>query len=137
MSSYTIGRVAEMTGVSAKTIRYYESTGLLTPPERADNGYRVYGERAVHQLRFVKRARDLGFSVEDVGNLLALWADEKRESVEVKRLAVLHLAEIESKIAALEGLRATMRTLIECCHGDARPDCPILESLAAEPGEKL
>jgi Cu(I)-responsive transcriptional regulator len=130
MTSFAIGEVAAQTGVSAKTIRYYESTGLIPAAERADNGYRMYGERAVHLLRFVKRARDLGFSVEDVSSLLGLWADEKRESSEVRKLAVAHLEEIESKIIALEELRATMRTLIDCCHGDARPDCPILENLA-------
>ncbi|MCP4448533.1 MAG: Cu(I)-responsive transcriptional regulator [Myxococcales bacterium] len=135
MSLYAIGAVAAQTGVSAKTIRYYESTGLIPPAARASNGYRVYSERAVHLLRFVKRARDLGFSVEQVGNLLALWADEKRESAEVKKLAVAHLEEIEHKIDALQDLRNTTRTLIECCHGEDRPDCPILENLASQPGD--
>ena len=133
MRHLPIGTVAAQTGVSAKTIRYYESTGLIPQAERATNGYRMYSERAVHLLRFVKRARDLGFSVEQVGALLALWADEKRESAEVKKLAVTHLEEIERKIVALEELRNTMRTLIECCHGDERPDCPILEDLASAP----
>jgi Cu(I)-responsive transcriptional regulator len=133
MSLYAIGEVAAQTGVPAKTIRYYESTGLIPEAERAANGYRMYGERAVHLLRFVKRARDLGFSVDDVSNLLALWANDSRESSEVKKLAVAHLAEIDKKIDALEELRATMRTLIDCCHGDERPDCPILEDLARAP----
>tara|TARA_R110002096_G_scaffold436021_1_gene665203 strand:+ start:74451 stop:74864 length:414 start_codon:yes stop_codon:yes gene_type:complete len=133
MSLLAIGEVAAKTGVSAKTIRYYESTGLIPAAGRAANGYRMYGERAVHLLRFVKRARDLGFSVEKVSELLALWADEHRESSEVRKLAVAHLGEIESKILALQELGATMRTLIDCCHGDDRPDCPILENLAKEP----
>lgn len=130
-----IGAVARETGVSAKTIRYYEETGLLPRARRADNGYRVYGERAIHLLRFVKRARDLGFSVEDVSNLLALWADEQRESAEVKRLAQRHLQTIERKLAQLEGLRATLQRLIAHCHGDQRPDCPILDDLAGHPHE--
>ncbi len=133
MRLFAIGEVAAQTGVSAKTIRYYESTGLIPDAKRAANGYRMYDERAVHILRFVKRARDLGFSVEDVSSLLGLWADEERASSEVKKLAVAHLEEIESKILALEELRATMRSLIDCCHGDERPDCPILENLAQTP----
>jgi len=131
MSLFAIGAVAQQTGVSAKTIRYYESTGLIPAAERAPNGYRMYGERAVHLLRFVKRARDLGFSVEKVGALLALWADEKRASAEVKKLANAHLADIEQKISELQELRKTMRSLINSCHGDQRSDCPILEDLAA------
>ncbi len=128
-----IGEVAKQTGVTAKTIRYYESSGLIPNAERAANGYRVYGPRAVHLLRFVKRARDLGFSIEKVGDLLALWADEERASAEVKQLAEAHLQEIEAKISDLEDLRTTMRTLIDCCHGDDRPNCPILQNLAAGP----
>lgn len=131
-----IGAVARKTGVSAKTIRYYEETGLIPPAERAHNGYRVYGERAIHLLRFVKRARDLGFSVEDVGNLLALWADEHRESAEVKKLAQRHLHAIEEKIEQLMGLRSTLQQLIEHCHGDERPDCPILEDIAGHEHER-
>ena len=122
--------------MSAKTIRYYESTGLIPEAQRAANGYRMYGARAVHLLRFVKRARDLGFTVEQVGELLALWADEARESAEVKKLAQRHLEAIEKKISELENLRKTMRNLIECCHGDERPDCPILEDLAGEPAKE-
>ncbi len=127
----TIGEAALATGVPAKTIRYYEETKLLPQAERAANGYRLYGEKAMHTLRFVRRARDLGFSVKDVGNLLALWADDSRASAEVKELAKRHLQEIEAKIAGLNELRNTMKNLIDCCHGDQRPDCPILENLAA------
>lgn len=126
----TIGEAAKQTGVPAKTIRYYEETGLIPLAERAANGYRLYGERALHLLRFVKRARDLGFSVQDVGGLLALWANDSRASSEVKELATRHLGEIEEKITALQVLRNTMRTLIDSCHGDDRADCPILEDLA-------
>ena len=126
-----IGEVARLTGVPAKTIRYYEDTGLLPRAERAQNGYRVYGDRAVHMLRFIKRSRDLGFSVKDVGNLLALWDDKKRESAEVKELTRRHLKDIEQKIEQLESLRRTLQHLIERCHGDQRPDCPILDELAS------
>lgn len=127
-----IGTVAKQTGVSAKTIRYYEETGLIPAAVRAANGYRVYDERAVHLLRFVKRARDLGFSMEDVGNLLALWADEKRSSAEVKTLATKHLYEIERKIEELLSLQRTMQKLVAGCRGDNRPNCPILDDLAQE-----
>ena len=125
-------QVARRTGVSAKAIRYYEDSGLLPKAERAENGYRIYGVRAVHLLRFVRRARDLGFSINDVGDLLALWADETRESAEVKALAERHLKDIERKIDELKSLRNTLRHLTERCHGDHRPDCPILDDLAAE-----
>ena len=128
--SLSIGQLAKHTGVSAKTIRYYEDTGLLPPAARADNGYRVYGERTVHLLRFVKRARDLGFSIDEVTSLLALWADEERASADVKELATRHLEDIERKISELKNLRKTMRGLIDSCHGDARADCPILDDLA-------
>ncbi len=125
-----IGQLAQQTGVTAKTIRYYEETGLLPTAARAANGYRMYGERAVHLLRFVKRARDLGFTIEEVGSLLALWGDDERASADVKELATRHLEEIEDKIRKLKNLRKTMRTLIDSCHGDERADCPILDDLA-------
>lgn len=125
-----IGQLAQETGVSAKTIRYYEETGLLPQAARAANGYRVYGERAVHLLRFVKRARDLGFTIDEVASLLALWGDEQRASADVKKLATRHLDDIERKISELKNLRKTLRTLINSCHGDERADCPILDDLA-------
>jgi Cu(I)-responsive transcriptional regulator len=125
-----IGQLAQETGVSAKTIRYYEETGLLPEAERAANGYRVYRERTVHLLRFVKRARDLGFTIDEVASLLALWGDEQRASADVKKLATRHLDDIERKISELKNLRKTMRTLISSCHGDERADCPILDDLA-------
>ena len=125
-----IGQLAQETGVSAKTIRYYEETGLLPEAERAANGYRVYRERTVHLLRFVKRARDLGFTIDEVASLLALWGDEQRASADVKKLATRHLEDIERKISELKNLRKTMRTLISSCRGDERADCPILDDLA-------
>lgn len=130
-----IGEVARLTGVTAKTIRYYEDTGLIPRAGRAPNGYRVYDRPAVHMLRFIKRARDLGFSVKDVGNLLALWADKGRESAEVKELTLRHLKDIERKIEQLESLRGTLLHLVERCHGDQRPDCPILDELASTSGQ--
>lgn len=131
VTKLVIGELARQTGVSAKTIRYYEQAGLIPEPMRAGNGYRVYTQQAVHLLRFVKRARDLGFSVEDTSSLLALWNDETRASADVRRLAAKHLAEVDRKIADLQVLAATLQSLVGLCHGDQRPDCPILEDLAS------
>jgi MerR family copper efflux transcriptional regulator len=125
-----IGTVAEKSGVSAKAIRYYESVGLIAAARRSHSGYRVYGERDVQTLRFIQRARSLGFSVDDVGSLLTLWRDTERHSAQVKALAANHVAEIDRKIAELGGMRDTLVHLIERCHGDDRPDCPILDDLA-------
>ncbi len=126
-----IGSVAEKSGISAKAIRYYESIGLIAAAHRSHSGYRVYGERDVQTLRFIQRARGLGFSVGDVGNLLTLWRDTERHSAQVKALAANHVAEIDRKIAELRGMRDTLTYLMERCHGDTRPDCPILDDLAA------
>lgn len=126
----TIGEAARETGVPAKTLRYYESIDLVPASDRAANGYRLYGERAIHELHFVKRARDLGFSVEDVRRLLALWRDPSRSSGEVRELARQHAAAIERKIQELQALRATLEDLVSRCHGSDRPDCPILQDLA-------
>ncbi len=125
-----IGRVADQSGVTAKTIRYYESIGLIEAPDRADNGYRQYDRRDVETLRFVQRARELGFSLADVGELLALWRDKSRASADVKSMAIRHVAEMEKRIADLDSLRRTLVDLTDRCHGDDRPDCPILEDLA-------
>jgi Cu(I)-responsive transcriptional regulator len=125
-----IGAVARETGVSARTIRYYEESGLLPAAERAANGYRLYGDHAVHVLRFVKRARDLGFSMNDVGELLALWQDRRRDSADVKNLAMRHIQRVDGKIAELQTLRRTLTHLVERCRGDTRPDCPILDEIA-------
>ena len=124
-----IGTASEKTGLPAKTIRYYEEIGLLSP-ERADNGYRDYSVADVHRLKFLQRSRSLGFSVEECRQLLSLYGDSHRESAEVKALAEAKLAEIDRKISELAELRATLSHLVSACHGDARPDCPILDGLA-------
>ncbi len=125
-----IGEVASLSGLPAKTIRYYETIGLVMPAERSPAGYRLYGSEELAALKFVQRARSLGFSVDDVRNLLALWRDRNRSSAEVKGLAQRHADAIDRKIAELTSLRQTLEHLIERCHGDARPDCPILDDLA-------
>jgi len=126
-----IGEAAELSGVSAKTIRYYESVGLIQKPRRRDNGYRSYTEAEVDQLRFINRARGLGFSVQQVSELLSLYQDKQRLSAEVKSIALQHASEIERKVNELQALRDTLLDLAKQCHGDDRPDCPILEDLAA------
>lgn len=128
----TIGEVAKRSGVPAKTIRYYESIGLIQPAARTAAGYRVYGETDLQTLRFVQRARNLGFSVKQVGELLALWRDRQRSSADVKAVASRHLDEIDRRMAELQSMRATLEHLIGRCHGDHRPDCPILADLAGE-----
>ena len=127
----SIGEAAKVSGVSAKMIRYYESIGLIAAPRRSAAGYRFYDERDVQTLRFVRRARDLGFQVEDIGKLLELWRDGARSSADVKQLAEHHIAELEGKIAALQAMQRTLEQLACACHGDERPDCPILEDLSA------
>ena len=126
-----IGEAARDSGVSAKMIRHYEDSGLLPRARRSDSGYRVYDGRDVHTLRFVRHARDLGFSIRQIGELLALWHDRSRPSRQVKALAEAHLRELDAKIAELQAMKATLAHLAHCCHGDDRPDCPILDSLAA------
>lgn len=126
-----IGEAARGSGVSAKMIRHYEDIGLLPTVGRTSAGYRIYRETDVHRLRFVKRARDLGFNMEEIGRLLALWNDRRRKSAEVKRLALQHAAELERKIAELEAMRRSLTDLAHHCHGDERPECPILDDLAA------
>ena len=128
-----IGEAARQSGVPSKTIRYYESVGLIAPARRSESGYRVYSAQEVEQLRFIQRGRGLGFTVSEVANLLALWRDQSRESAQVKRLAKDHLARIDIKIRELNSMRDTLNHLIERCHGDARPDCPILDDLARPP----
>ncbi|KAF0862728.1 Cu(I)-responsive transcriptional regulator [Pseudomonas sp. LD120] len=126
-----IGQAARKSGLSAKMIRYYESTGLLKPAHRSDSGYRLYGDEDLHSLAFIKRSRDLGFSLEEVGKLLTLWQDRQRASADVKALARQHIDELNQKIRELAGLRDTLQDLVEHCHGDQRPDCPILKELAS------
>ncbi|MHA6729776.1 Cu(I)-responsive transcriptional regulator [Devosia sp. A369] len=127
-----IGEASSASGVSAKMIRYYESIGLIRPPHRTDSNYRVYGEDEVHVLRFVKRARTLGFSVEETSTLLGLWQDKSRASGEVKEIATSHITALQTKIAELQGMVKTLSHLAHCCGGDNRPDCPILDDLAGE-----
>ena len=124
-----IGAAASASGVSAKMVRYYESVGLLPKAVRTASGYRDYGERDVHRLRLVRRARGFGFSMEEIGDLLALWQDRSRPSKEVKRIALAHAASLDEKIRHLTGLRDTLKHLAHCCHGDNRPECPILDDL--------
>lgn len=129
-----IGQAASQSGVSAKMIRYYEQTGLLPAARRGEQGYRVYEDNDVHTLRFLQRARSLGFSVEQMSELLALWQDRDRASADVKRLAQAHVAALHEKIAALQDMAATLQHLAHNCRGNARPDCPILADLAGTPG---
>ncbi|WP_375259859.1 Cu(I)-responsive transcriptional regulator [Citreimonas sp.] len=124
-----IGEVAAKAGLPAKTIRYYEEIGLVTPA-RDSNGYRAFRSTDVHKLAFLARARALGFSIEDCRTLLALYEDDTRASGDVKRVAREHLARIDEKIAQLGAMRDTLGDLVEACHGDDRPDCPILKDLA-------
>ncbi|SFE03798.1 Cu(I)-responsive transcriptional regulator [Roseivivax sediminis] len=123
-----IGDVAERSGLPPKTIRYYEDIGLIRPG-RSANGYRAFRENDLHKLAFIGRARTLGFTIEECRTLLDLYEDENRESAVVKRIAEDHLARIDEKIAQLKSMRATLAELVAACHGDSRPDCPIIEDL--------
>jgi MerR family copper efflux transcriptional regulator len=129
-----IGRAAEVTGVPAKTIRYYESVGLIPPPARTEGGYRDYSPDELHTIGFIKRARRLGFSIKDIGGLLDLWRDRNRASAEVKAITERHIEEIGHRIAELESVRRTLVHLSGKCHGDDRPDCPILDDLSPSDG---
>ena len=124
-----IGAAARTSGVSAKMIRYYEHTGLIPAARRSESGYRAYTQADVHRLQFIRRARDLGFSVAEIGALLDLWNDRARKSADVKRLAQRHIAELEQRMRNLRQMADTLEQLIGCCAGDERPECPILESL--------
>lgn len=126
-----IGQAARRTGLSAKMIRYYESIGLLKPASRSDSGYRLYQQDDLHALAFIKRSRDLGFSLEEVARLLTLWQDRQRASADVKALANQHIADLNRRIDELISLRDTLSELVAHCQGDDRPDCPILKDLAA------
>jgi len=126
-----IGEASKASGVSAKMIRYYEETGLIPPAGRTASGYRVYSEQDVHMLRFIRRARDLGFTVDGISELLGLWRDQSRQSADVKRLALDHVADLRRKIADLEDMASTLEALARACHGNDRPDCPILSELEA------
>ena len=124
-----IGQAASRSGLSAKMIRNYESIGLIAPAGRGANGYRRYSEDDLHRLAFIKRSRDLGFSLEEVGRLLTLWQDRQRASADVKALAGAHIETLNQRIAELVSLRDTLQNLVDHCSGDERPDCPILSEL--------
>jgi Cu(I)-responsive transcriptional regulator len=126
-----IGEVARASGVSAKMIRHYESVGLLPAASRTAAGYRQYGDRDVHTLRFIRHARDLGFGIGQIGELLNLWNDRRRPSRQVKALAQSHIDTLSRKIQELQSMQQTLQHLVHGCHGDDRPDCPILEGLAS------
>ncbi|MRX50556.1 Cu(I)-responsive transcriptional regulator [Paracoccus sp. S-4012] len=127
-----IGQAAEASGVSAKMIRYYEQTGLIPKAARLESGYRDYDEADIHRLRFIRGARDLGFTVEQIGALLALWSDRGRASADVKALALGHVDALKQKQAEIGAMIATLENLAKRCHGDDRPDCPIIDGLAAD-----
>ena len=135
-SEMNIGQASEASGVSAKMIRYYEQIGLVPKADRTGSGYRVYSDADVHTLRFVRRARDLGFSVEQIGELLALWHNRERASADVKRLALDHVAALQQKVTELEQMIDTLSDLATRCHGDNRPDCPIIADLAERDGSE-
>ncbi len=132
-----IGEAARASGVTAKMIRYYESVGLIAPKGRTEAGYRVYGPGEIHILRFIRQARRLGFLVDDIRKLLALWQDRSRASSEVKSIALEHIAELEQRIAELTEMRDILAHLAVHCHGDGRPDCPILDGLSAGHAPRL
>jgi len=126
-----IGQAAAQSGVSAKMVRHYESLGLLPAVHRTDAGYRQYSEKEVHTLRFIRRARALGFSMAEIAELLKLWQNKRRASADVKRIALAHVADLERRIAEMEAMKQTLGHLAHCCQGNSRPDCPILTELAA------
>jgi len=128
--SMNIGEAAKASGVSAKMIRHYESVGLFPRALRTDAGYRQYSAREVNTLRFIRQSRDLGFSIEQIRELLGLWQNRRRPSRQVKALAQAHLQELEQKLLELHEMKTALEHLVHCCHGDDRPECPILESLA-------
>ncbi|HZH56855.1 Cu(I)-responsive transcriptional regulator [Yanghanlia caeni] len=124
-----IGEAAKASNVSAKMIRYYEQIGLIPPAARNDAGYRHYTQADLHRLRFIRRARDLGFAVNEIRDLLNLWHDTSRRSADVKRLAEQHIAELHRRMETLRQMADTLKTLVDCCAGDERPECPILQNL--------
>ncbi|MHA7600019.1 Cu(I)-responsive transcriptional regulator [Alicycliphilus sp. T452] len=126
-----IGQAAERAGVSARMVRHYEGLGLLHGVARTGSGYRQYSQADVHTLRFIRRARDLGFSMGEIAQLLGLWQDKARASAQVKQIAQKHIDNLSERIAAMQAMQRTLQALVGCCHGDERPDCPILDDLAS------
>lgn len=129
-SPFNIGEASARSGVSAKMIRHYESLSLLPKVGRTASGYRQYGPREVHTLRFVRRARELGFSMVEIAALLKLWQNRRRASADVKRIALSHVADLDRRMSEMAAMKRTLESLAACCHGDDRPDCPILDELA-------
>jgi MerR family copper efflux transcriptional regulator len=132
-SNFNIGEAARRSGVSAKMVRHYESLGLLPSVGRTESGYRQYTDREVHTLRFIRRSRDLGFSMAEIAELLKLWQNRRRSSADVRRIASKHVQELNQRMAEMESMRRTLEHLVECCQGDQRPDCPILDELEGQP----
>jgi MerR family copper efflux transcriptional regulator len=135
-SPFNIGEASRRSGVSTKMVRHYESLGLLPGVNRTDAGYRQYTDKDVHTLRFVRRGRSLGFSMDEIAQLLKLWQDKRRASSNVKRIALAHAADLGRRIAEMEGMKRTLEGLADCCQGNDRPDCPILEELAEVAGTR-
>jgi len=129
---YNIGQAAKASGISAKMIRHYEEVGLLPAASRTLSGYRTYNHQDVHMLRFIRHSRDLGFSIKQIADLLSLWRDKNRSSSKVKSLAAEHIEMLNKKIEELSAMKSELSRLVSCCHGDGRPDCPILDSLSSE-----
>jgi Cu(I)-responsive transcriptional regulator len=127
---FNVGEAARLSNVSAKMVRHYESLGLLPAVPRTDSGYRQYTGKEVHTLRFIRRARDLGFSMAEIADLLKLWQNQRRSSANVKRIASAHIAALDAKMAEMAAMRKILQHLVHCCSGDDRPDCPILDELA-------
>jgi len=127
-----IGQAAQASGVTAKMIRHYEAIGLVARARRTDGGYRIYDGNDIHTLRFIRRARDLGFSMKQIDQLLALWRNRRRASADVRRVAQHHIAELDHKIDELQAMRRTLHQLVQHCQGDRRPECPILDDLAGD-----
>jgi MerR family transcriptional regulator, copper efflux regulator len=133
---YNIGQAAENSGVSAKMIRHYESIGLVPKPERTVSNYRTYGENDIHTLRFIRRSRALGFSMKQIATLVSLWRNRSRSSASVRRLAQEHITELQTKIDSMQSMVRTLKDLSRHCHGDERPECPIIDDLAKAPVRK-
>ena len=132
VGNFNIGQAALRARVSAKMVRHYESLGLLPDVHRTEAGYRQYTGKEVHTLRFIKRARDLGFSMAEISELLKLWQNKRRTSAHVKRIAALHVIDLDQRITELTAMKRTLQKLVDCCHGDHRPDCPILDELGQD-----
>lgn len=128
-----IGEASKLSGVSAKMVRHYESLGLLPRVGRTGSGYRQYSQAEVHTLQFIKRSRELGFSMDEIAELVSLWQNRRRTSASVKRIAQQHADALAQRIEAMQAMQRTLQQLMHCCHGDDRPDCPILDDLAAGP----